>query len=86
MNYREFIKKTYPIKHPTPIRYIPPKHKNGKIDWANVPLGTQIIARDWAGNTFKGTLTSVHPRILQLSIPNHNRPFYCLRSEVIRVG
>lgn len=86
MNYREFIKKTYPIKHPTPIRYIPPKHKNGKIDWANVPLGTQIITRDWAGNTFKGTLISVHPRTLQLRIPGRDYPFYCLRSEVIRVG
>lgn len=86
MNYREFIKKVYPIKHPTLIKYIPPKHKNGKIDWDNVPLGTLITTRDWAGDIFKGTLISVHPRTLQLCIPNRDRPFYCLRSEVIRVG
>lgn len=86
MNYREFIKKVYPIKHPTLTKYIPPKHKNGKIDWDNVPLGTLIKARDWNGNTFEGILTKVHPRTLQLSIPSRGYQLFCLRSEVINVG
>ena len=86
MNFREFIKKIHPVRHPTTLRFQPTKFKNGRIDWRSVPLGTVIICTDWSGEEYRGRLVAVHPRTLELAIPGCTRPFYCLRSEVTRIG
>ena len=86
MNFREFIKKIHPVRHPPSTRFQPRKFRNGRVDWSSVPIGTPITCIDWLGQEFKGTLYAIHSRTLELSIPGRTLPFYCLRSEVTRIG
>ena len=86
MNFRQFIKKIHPLKHPVGNRPIPRKFKNGRIDWSSVPLGTPLLVEDWIGDQYRGTLVAVHSRTLELNVPGRERPFFCLRGEVKRIG
>lgn len=49
MNFKEFIFRTHPIKHPNRLPLVIPRFRNGKINWNLVPKNTKVKWIHWEG-------------------------------------
>lgn len=86
MNFKEFMRKVHPVKHPSGLRSTKIVFfKNGRVDWRTVPRGTRVRCR-YRGelNDFEGTFHSTSGEYLNIT-PGHSpndTTWLFMRSEV----